>query len=56
MKGRLEKYIERFGGKVRLKRARERQGLIRAKLLGAKEAVGDVLVFLDSHCEVSEGW
>uniref|UniRef100_A0A158Q8H7 Polypeptide N-acetylgalactosaminyltransferase n=1 Tax=Elaeophora elaphi TaxID=1147741 RepID=A0A158Q8H7_9BILA len=56
LKGKLEAYIKRFGDKVRLIRARERQGLIRAKLLGAREAVGDVLVFLDSHCEVSEGW
>ncbi|EFO18497.1 glycosyl transferase [Loa loa] len=56
LKGRLEEYIKRFGNKVRLIRARERQGLIRAKLLGAKEAIGDVLIFLDSHCEVSEGW
>lgn len=56
LKVKLEEYIERFGGKVRLIRARERQGLIRAKLLGAKKAIGDVLVFLDSHCEVTEGW
>lgn len=56
LKEKLEEYIKRFGNKVRLVRALERQGLIRAKLLGAKEAVGDVLVFLDSHCEVGEGW
>ncbi|VDK86579.1 unnamed protein product, partial [Onchocerca ochengi] len=56
LKDRLEEYIKRFGDKVHLVRARKRLGLIRAKLLGAKEAVGDVLVFLDSHCEVSEGW
>uniref|UniRef100_A0A1I8EN77 Polypeptide N-acetylgalactosaminyltransferase n=1 Tax=Wuchereria bancrofti TaxID=6293 RepID=A0A1I8EN77_WUCBA len=43
LKGKLEEYIKRFGDKVRLVRAPERQGLIRAKLLGAKEAVGDVL-------------
>uniref|UniRef100_A0A915Q2T0 Polypeptide N-acetylgalactosaminyltransferase n=1 Tax=Setaria digitata TaxID=48799 RepID=A0A915Q2T0_9BILA len=56
LKEKLEKYIKRFGDMVHLLRAAERQGLIRAKLMGAKEAVGDVLVFLDSHCEVSEGW
>ncbi|CAG9535726.1 unnamed protein product [Cercopithifilaria johnstoni] len=56
LKGRLKEYIKRFGGKVHLIRTQERQGLIRAKLLGAEKAVGDVLVFLDSHCEVSEGW
>ncbi|OZC08470.1 glycosyltransferase, group 2 family protein, partial [Onchocerca flexuosa] len=56
LKDRLEEYIKRFGNKVHLIRARKRLGLIRAKLLGAKEAIGDVLVFLDSHCEVSKGW
>ncbi|KAM3722910.1 putative N-acetylgalactosaminyltransferase [Dirofilaria immitis] len=56
LKNKLEEYIKRFGNKVRLIRAQKRLGLIRAKLLGAKEAFGDVLVFLDSHCEVSEGW
>lgn len=56
LKDKLEDYIKCFGGIVRLKRAPERQGLIRAKLMGAKEATGDVVVFLDSHCEVTKGW
>uniref|UniRef100_A0A915D3I2 Polypeptide N-acetylgalactosaminyltransferase n=1 Tax=Ditylenchus dipsaci TaxID=166011 RepID=A0A915D3I2_9BILA len=56
LKEKLDTYIERFQGKVRLVRKKERQGLIRAKLAGAMEAKGEVVVFLDSHCEANHGW
>ncbi|VDM31015.1 unnamed protein product [Hydatigera taeniaeformis] len=42
--------------KVRIIRAVERQGLIRARMLGAKAATGKILVFLDSHIECTTGW
>ncbi|XP_033854835.1 polypeptide N-acetylgalactosaminyltransferase 12-like [Acipenser ruthenus] len=51
----LEDYISSLR-KVRLVRARKREGLVRARLLGASVATGDVLTFLDCHCESHEGW
>ncbi|XP_043986360.1 polypeptide N-acetylgalactosaminyltransferase 6-like isoform X1 [Gambusia affinis] len=41
---------------VRVLRQKERKGLITARLMGAQAAQGEVLTFLDSHCECFPGW
>ncbi|XP_037816941.1 polypeptide N-acetylgalactosaminyltransferase 1 [Lucilia sericata] len=43
-------------GKVSVVRLKNRLGLIRARLAGARVATGDVLIFLDAHCEANIGW
>ena len=55
---RVKEYIatEWPDGVVKYVRTKERSGLIRARTAGAKAATGDVLIFLDSHCEAAEGW
>ena len=42
--------------RVRLVRNSEREGLIRSKNRGAEESRGEVVVFLDAHCEVGINW
>ncbi|KJH53125.1 glycosyltransferase, group 2 family protein [Dictyocaulus viviparus] len=56
LKENLDDYIRRFHGLVRIVRKNIRHGLIRAKIAGAREATGEVIVFLDSHCEANVGW
>jgi polypeptide N-acetylgalactosaminyltransferase len=51
----LENYMSDYP-QVRIIREKERAGLIRARLTGARHAEGDVLTYLDSHCECTQGW
>jgi len=41
---------------VKLYRNKERLGLIRTRTLGADYSTGDVIVFLDAHCECNRNW
>lgn len=47
---------EHFGDIVRIHRSEKRLGLIVAKNFGGKQAIGDVIIFLDAHIEATEGW
>ncbi|GMS89295.1 hypothetical protein PENTCL1PPCAC_11470, partial [Pristionchus entomophagus] len=52
----LDAYIKRFPIPVHLVHLPERSGLIRARLTGSAMAKAPVLLFLDAHVEVTEGW
>eukprot|EP00050_Salpingoeca_kvevrii_P018136 m.71116 g.71116 ORF g.71116 m.71116 type:complete len:593 (+) comp7919_c0_seq1:1-1779(+) len=52
----LDEYMRHMPSIVRVIPSPRRLGLIRARAFGADHATGDVLVFLDSHCEASAGW
>ena len=53
----LPEYIQhRLPPKVRMVKNKAQLGLIRARVEGAKAATGDIIVFLDSHCEATKGW
>ncbi|XP_064614013.1 polypeptide N-acetylgalactosaminyltransferase 11-like [Liolophura sinensis] len=56
LKDDLNMYVTVHFSKVKVFHSAERLGLIRARMFGASKASGEVLIFLDSHCEVTEGW
>lgn len=56
LKQELEDYVETLPVPTYVYRTEKRSGLIRARLLGAQHVKGQVITFLDAHCECTEGW
>lgn len=52
----LTEYVAAYLPIVKLIRVKERSGLIKARVIGAKAAKSNILVFLDSHCEAYHNW
>ncbi|KAF7258335.1 hypothetical protein EG68_04476 [Paragonimus skrjabini miyazakii] len=51
----LEEYMARLKI-VKIVRAKQREGLIRARMLGTRASTAEVITFLDSHIECTKGW
>lgn len=52
----LENYVKKLRIPVYVIRMEQRSGLIRARLKGAAASKGQVITFLDAHCECTVGW
>lgn len=55
LKSVLSEYVSHLN-RVRLVRSARRLGVGGCRSLGAAKAEGEVLVFMDSHCECQKGW
>ncbi len=51
----LSKFVS-LTPKTRLLRLSSHEGLMRARMVGARIATGDILVFMDAHIECTVGW
>lgn len=52
----LDQYVLSLPVRTLILRSTQRIGLIKARLKGARIATGEVLTFLDAHCECTQGW
>lgn len=52
----MEAQLKALSPKVKVIALPQREGLIRAKMRGVDEAKGPVIVFMEGHCIVNQGW
>ncbi|KAG5678098.1 hypothetical protein PVAND_007800 [Polypedilum vanderplanki] len=53
----LQKYFNgTFESKVKIHQNLQREGLIKSRMIGARLAEAEVIIFLDSHMEVTNSW
>ncbi|KAG7202004.1 hypothetical protein KM043_004691 [Ampulex compressa] len=52
----LDDHVKALTVPTKVIRSGKRIGLVNARLLGAEKAQGQVLTFLDAHCECTVGW
>ncbi|XP_043787723.1 polypeptide N-acetylgalactosaminyltransferase 3 isoform X3 [Apis laboriosa] len=56
LKDALDEHVKNLQVSTKVLRSKKRIGLVNARLLGANKAKGEVLTFLDAHCECTVGW
>lgn len=52
----LDDYVATLPVRTKVLRLAKREGIVAARILGAKNATADVLTFLDAHCECTNGY
>lgn len=56
LKKSLDDYVSTLPVHTRVLRLPKREGIVAARLLGARNATAEVLTFLDAHCECTAGY
>uniref|UniRef100_A0A914X4P4 Glycosyltransferase 2-like domain-containing protein n=1 Tax=Plectus sambesii TaxID=2011161 RepID=A0A914X4P4_9BILA len=58
LKAPLEEFLKKAGlaDRVKVVRTKKREGLIRARQIGAQHATSEIMVFLDAHSEANYNW
>ena len=56
LKDALDEHVQSLQVPTKVLRSQKRVGLVNARLLGANKAKGEVVTFLDAHCECTVGW